>query len=91
MVNVFERKILHLIENIMAKIFRITSSRYGCHITGLHTKKQCQHRHCNKNYSALYNITKITIGYSNIYDLCHFQRNENLHHDLQNYEKRRQQ
>ena len=38
MVNVFERKILHLIENIMAKIFRITSSRYGCHITGLHTK-----------------------------------------------------
>ena len=88
MVNIFEGKILYLVENIMTKIFCISGSCHSRHISCLHTKKQSKHRHNHKNHSTLYNISQITICNTHINDLCHFQRNEHFHQYLKNYKNR---
>ena len=88
MVNVFERKILHLIKNIMAKILRI-SCRCNCrHVSGLYTKKQRQHCHCDQDNPPLYNVAQITVRNADIDDLCHLQRDKYFHQYFKNNKNR---
>ena len=63
----------------MTKIFRISCRCNCCHISGLHAKKQREHRHCDQDDSPLYDVSQITVGDTNVDDLCHLQRNEHFH------------
>ena len=88
MVDIFEGKILYLVENIMSQVFGIACCCVGCHITGLYAEKQCKHCHHNQNDSSLYDVAQITLGDTDINDLGHLQGDQNFHQNLQDYQKR---
>ena len=88
MIDIMERKFLYLIENIMTKILRISGSGNGCHISCLHTEKQCQHCHDHQDNSSLYDVIHISLCDSHINDLCHLKRDQHFHKNFQNYKKR---
>ena len=88
MVDIFKRKALHLIKNVVAQILRVAGPRLGAELSGQRAEHQSQHGYQSHENAHPDHIAEILSLDSLIDDLRHLKGNQDLHEHLKNYEQR---
>ena len=90
MVDIFKRKFLDFIKNVMAEILGVSGSGNRGHISRHHTEPEGKHCHTYQDHTPLYNIADISPGNADVNDLRHLHGDQDFHQHFKDYKDRSQ-